>query len=108
MPAILKGFLNRVLTPGFAFSYKKDTFLKKFGIPKGLLNKKAIVFITSGGKRWEYLIVGNTPKIMMKYFTLWFCGIKSKIYQIFNCRKLTDGKRDKIKRNIKKGLEWLE
>lgn len=107
MPAILKGFLDRVLTHGFAYSFKGDYFLKKLGVPRGLLKKKAVVFMTAGASRWQFLLAGNAPKSMIKYFTLRFCGIKSKIYQVFNCRELTNKNKSKIMRNVRKGLEWL-
>lgn len=109
MPAILKGFFDRVLTPGFGYSFKGDYFLKRFGWPKKLFReKKAAVFMTAGSSRWAYFLTGNPPKRIIKQFTLGFCGIKTKVYQVYNCQELDDKKRKKIVKNIRKAISWLE
>ena len=72
MPAILKGFFDRVFTSGFAFRYEH-------GRPIGLLNgKKAIIFTTSGGPKLFYTLTFNLPKRMICTFILKFCGIRSR------------------------------
>lgn len=47
-PAILKGYLDRVLSQGFAYSIGKQ------GLEKGLAGKKAVVINTMGARRESY------------------------------------------------------
>jgi putative NADPH-quinone reductase len=49
MPALLKGFLEQILRPGFAMEYKKTKF------PKGLLaGRSARIVVTMGMPVWIY------------------------------------------------------
>lgn len=68
-PAILKGWLDRVLTPGFA--YKRNG--KK--IDRLLAGKTADLFLTSNGKSIFYKMFGSTVT-RWKYFILRYCGMK--------------------------------
>jgi NAD(P)H dehydrogenase (quinone) len=50
MPAILEGWIDKVLAPRWAFSFKQLD--GNYGYPQGLLNdKKAIIFFTYGSPR---------------------------------------------------------
>lgn len=84
MPAILHGFFDRVLTPGFAYHFQGP-------VPIGhLKEKKAIVIHTSGAsKLTTKLILGNRFKKMIKTHILNFCGIKTKVYHIDKATRLT-------------------
>ncbi len=95
MPAILKGWFDRILTPGFAFKYQGV-------IPIGLLNKKAIVFMTSGGPGLYYFLTGFRNHKVIKNDILRFCGIKSKIVQIYSAQQLTSGKKEEIRSKVNK------
>jgi NAD(P)H dehydrogenase (quinone) len=56
MPAILKGWIDRVLTPGFAYSQEK------FYNHGGLRGKKAMVLLTTGGSQQRFSRFGlNGP-----------------------------------------------
>ncbi len=102
-PAILKGFFDRVLTPGFAFNFKKGKIF-----PQRLLKgKKAILFLTASSPWIFYWLLLQAPKMAVKYFTLSFCGIKSKVYQLYSSRRLTEEKKNKIRNITKKGFDWL-
>ena len=47
MPAILEGWIDKVLAPPWAFTFKK--LIGNYGYPLGnLKNKKAIIFCTYG------------------------------------------------------------
>ena len=120
MPAILKGFFDRVFTSGFAFRYKpvipsmirtkllmRWAFVTKFdyGIPVPLLRgKEAIVFLTTGSPKIAFFINGNRFKKVIKRDTLGFFGIKTKIYHIDNCRALNKYQIAKIKKNVKRAI----
>lgn len=121
MPAILKGFFDRVFTSGFAFKYKpvipsmirtkllmRWAFITRFdyGIPVPLLKrKKAIVFLTSGSPKIAFFINGNRFKKLIKRDILGFFGIETKIYHIDNCRRLNEYQLAKIKKNVKKAFK---
>jgi putative NADPH-quinone reductase len=70
-PAILKGFLDRVLLPGFAFEPNQ-----KSPLPKQLLRgKSARVILTSGGPAIYYWFIGN-PALKSITNSLKYCGIR--------------------------------
>ncbi|MBI4453459.1 NAD(P)H-dependent oxidoreductase [Candidatus Woesearchaeota archaeon] len=102
MPAILKGFFDRVFVPKFAFEFIK-------GIPNGLLNgKKAAVFITSGASTLvSFLFMGNRGKKAITKDVLGYCGIKTKVFQFGSARHLNDKTIERINANVVDGLNWL-
>ena len=112
MPAILKGFFDRVLTSRFAYRYVPlpfPLFNLKFR-PVGLLKgKRAAVFMTIGSPRWIHtLYTRNSQQFTMKWNVLGFCGIKTKTFTLGNCATPVDEKKKKkIKRLVTKGLRWL-
>ncbi len=79
VPAIMKGFFDRVFTSGFAFRYSK------LGIPIGLLKGKTGVIICSFGGPWLLSkLYGNGSLRAVKKGLLNFCGIKSvKTYCLY-------------------------
>ncbi len=100
MPAILKGFFDKILTPGFGFKYSK------YGIPIKLLkNKKAVIITTSGGPKIYYIFTKNFIKHNVQKNILWLCGIKSKFYQIYSARKLNKKKEIHIETLLNKVLK---
>ena len=106
VPAILKGFFEKVITPGFAFKYV--TYFGKLPVPVGLLKgKKACVFITTNSPKWVYNIIQNkrASKTIQKDM-LGFCGIKSKVFHLGNALHPYENK-DRIKKLVSKGLHWL-
>lgn len=103
MPAILKGFFDRVFSGGFAFRYKKS------GLPEGLLTgKRAAVFSATGSpKIVNKLIFSNRAmKIVIKDI-LSFCGIKAKGYSIGSARTLNDKNKKEIIREVSKVVDYL-
>jgi NAD(P)H dehydrogenase (quinone) len=100
MPAILKGFIDRVFSGGYAFKYTN-------GMPRGLLKgKKATVFVSTGSKKWMTCIfLGNRFKKNAVRDIFGFCGIKAKVYQVDAALTLTDTQREKIRKNVEKALE---
>lgn len=73
VPALLKGFLDRVLLPGFAFRYHKG---KAF--PEGLLKgRSADLLVSMDTPPWYFRWFYRQPGIwQMKTTTLEFCGIR--------------------------------
>jgi NAD(P)H dehydrogenase (quinone) len=74
MPAVLKGFFDRTLLPGFAYAYRKDSVLWD----KLLKGKTAHLIVTSDTPTWyNWLMYRQAGHIVMKRNILGFCGIKT-------------------------------
>jgi len=73
MPALLKGFFDRVFLPGFAFKYRENSpYWDKY-----LTGKSARVITTMDAPAWyNFLVYGNAGQKAIKRGTLQFCGIK--------------------------------
>lgn len=73
MPALLKGFFDRVLTPRFAFQYTKGSLLP---FPKRLLKGRSCrVIYTQGGPGYLTTLLGfDAFWKALKFGTLLFCG----------------------------------
>jgi putative NADPH-quinone reductase/1,4-dihydroxy-2-naphthoate octaprenyltransferase len=71
MPALLKGFLDRVLAPGFAFTENERGYVPLLG------GKSAELLTTMDTPRWVYRWIYGAPghKAMARA-TLGFCGIE--------------------------------
>ena len=79
-PAVLKGWCDRVLTHGFAFSYDES------GVRGLLEHKKAMVLITAGGSEGEMQAMGATSESIlfpMIEGSLKFCGIEEVTGKVF-------------------------
>lgn len=73
VPAVLKGFFDRVLLPGFAFQKRENSPWWD----KLLSGKTGHVISTMDQPPWYYFLVYGSPSIrMIKKTTLEFCGIK--------------------------------
>ncbi len=72
MPALLKGFLEQLLRPGFAFEYQKSGGMAK----KLLKGKSARIVVTMGMPAFVYrwIFFAHSLKSLTRN-TLWFCGI---------------------------------
>ncbi len=73
MPALLKGFIDRCLLPGFAYRYHTgDPFWDRL-----LKGRSARLLVTMGGPAWYYRIFSRMPgHNQMKRTILHFCGIR--------------------------------
>jgi NAD(P)H dehydrogenase (quinone) len=73
LPAVMKGFIDRILLPGFAFNSRKDSLWWD----KLLKGKTARIIFTMDQPYWYYLLLNGKPAItQLKKHTLEFCGIK--------------------------------
>ena len=70
-PALLKGFFDRVFTPGFAFRYRKNGL----GWHRLLKGRSARMIVTTGGP-WllNHIAYHNSHINAIKWATLWFAG----------------------------------
>lgn len=73
VPATLKGFLDRVFLPGFAFKYREGALFPD----KLLTGRSADLLVTLDTSPWYYRWVYRMPAIhQMRRTTLEFCGIR--------------------------------
>ncbi len=72
MPALLKGFIDRVFLPGFAFKYRRNSPL-----PEQLLKGKTARLIVTMDSPYVYyrFYLGQPGHQMMKRSILKFCGV---------------------------------
>lgn len=72
IPALLKGFIDRVFLPGFAFKKRENSLWWD----KLLKNKSARIISTLDQPAWYYWLMYRQPShYAMKKLTLEFCGI---------------------------------
>lgn len=96
LPALVKGFIDRVFLPGFAFKYREnspwwDQFLK---------GKSARLITTSDSPNFYFnWVVGKPAHRTMKKATLEFCGVKPVKITSFGSVRFTDEAKRK---------NWLE
>ena len=83
MPAILEGWIDKVLAPPWAFKFKK--LFGNYGYPKGnLKGKKAIVFCTYGSPQFAIrTFFLNMPTKRLRRGVFNICGITDVIYKRF-------------------------
>lgn len=73
VPALLKGFLDRILLPGFAFRYKSGSPFPE----KLLAGRTAHLLVTLDTPPWYFRWIYGAPALhQMRRTTLAFCGIR--------------------------------
>jgi len=73
LPAITKGFIDRLFLPGMAFQYRKNSVWWD----KLLKGKTAHIITTLDQPSWYYKIFYGNPSVnQLKKTTLEFCGVK--------------------------------
>jgi NAD(P)H dehydrogenase (quinone) len=73
LPAITKGFIDRVFLPGFAFQYRENSVWWD----KLLTGKTAHIITTLDQPGWYYRLMFGKPSVnQLKKSTLEFCGVK--------------------------------
>ncbi len=82
-PAILKGWVDRVIRPGVAYEFKEGD--NGEGIPVGLLKAETVlVFNTSNTPRErEIQVFGDPLEVLWKNCIFDFCGVKNFYRRMF-------------------------
>ncbi|AYZ13087.1 flavodoxin family protein [Chryseobacterium arthrosphaerae] len=96
LPALTKGFIDRLFLPGFAYQYRKNSVWWD----KLLKGKTAHIMTTLDQPGWYYRLMYGRPSVnQLKKSTLEFCGVKPvKVTYIGIIRNSEDEQRSK----------WLE
>lgn len=90
IPALLKGFLDRVILPGFAFKYRENSSWWD----KLLRDKTARLITTSDAPNFYFnWVVGKPAHRAMKKATLEFCGIEPVKITSFGSVRFADEKK---------------
>lgn len=99
-PAIMKGFLDRVLLPGFAFQKRKDSLFSD----KYLTGKTARIICTLDQPSWYYRLVYKSPSHRaLKNGTLHFIGVRRvRITAIGPIRLSKESYREKWLKKVEK------
>ena len=103
MPAILEGWIDKVLSPPWAFRFKK--LVGNYGYPQGNLSgKKAVIFCTYGSPRFAVATFFlNMPVRRLKRGIFYICGIKDILYRrYFAVPFVSDKKRKEFLEDVKK------
>ena len=101
MPAILEGWIDKVLAPPWAFKFKK--LFGNYGYPIGnLKGKKAIVFCTYGSPQFAIrTFFLNMPTKRLRRGVFNICGITNVIYKrYFAVPFVSDEKRKKYLNDV--------
>ncbi len=99
-PALLKGFIERVFLPGFAFQYVPNSIM-----PKQLLKNKTVdLIVTMDTPIWIYkLFLGSRGIKLINESVINFCGMKTKkIILVGPIKKSSEGQRQKWIDKVKK------
>ena len=96
LPAITKGFIDRLFLPGMAFKYRKNSVWWD----KLLKNKTAHIITTLDQPGWYYWLFYGRPSVnQLKKSTLEFCGVKPVKVTYVGIIKTSDNS---------KRMKWLE
>ena len=102
MPAIVEGWIDKVLAPPWAFTFKR--LVGNYGYPQGKLkDKKAIIFCTYGSPRLAVTTFFlNLPIRRLKRGVFHICGIYNINYRrYFAVPFVSDDKRKKYLEDVK-------
>ena len=108
MPAIVEGWIDKVLATPWAFKFKK--LVGNYGYPQGnLKGKKAIIFCTYGGPRFAVAtFFYNMPTKRLRRGVFNICGISDVTYRrYFSVPFVSEKKRKQYLSDVIKTAENL-
>ncbi len=105
LPAILKGFFDRVLAPGVAFDIDGATVTPR------LSNIRRIVAVTTYGRaRWMVKFsIGDLPRAHITRYFAWFCARRARVTYLahYHMNVSTDSSRTAFLARVARKLERL-
>ena len=101
MPAVLKGFLDKVLLYGYAYTYGEN------GMLEGLLSKQAVVITTMETPNSMFdEMINNPVKNQFINATLGSCGVQT--IRHFQIDQINSGTSDYRKETFNKIVEYFK
>jgi NAD(P)H dehydrogenase (quinone) len=105
MPAMTKGFIDKVIFPGVAYNYTKRGFMKKNFLK---LNGVTLITTMNTASFFYWAMFGNAVKKAIMLGTFWKTGYKNRKWINLSMVKfVSDKKRKKWLLNIEKHFEQL-
>lgn len=99
LPALMKGFIDRLFLPGFAYQYRENSL----GWDKLLKGKTAHIITTIDQPGWYYWLMYGRPSVnQLKKSTLEFCGVRvMKVTYLGIIRNSNEEQREKWLKKVK-------
>jgi NAD(P)H dehydrogenase (quinone) len=105
MPAMLKGFLDRLIMPGVAFDLTDPAHVKPT-----LCNLRRIIgIVTYGRPRHMALWMGDPPRKMVKRYLRWFSGGRARVdyYALYHLNVASEAQRAAFMERVARALRGL-
>jgi putative NADPH-quinone reductase len=105
MPAMLKGYFDRMMMPGVAFDLSDPAHARPL-----LGNLRRIVGITTYGRpRTRAIAVGDPPRKMIKRYLRWFANRRVRVdyYALYHMNIASEAKRVSFIHKVETAMERL-
>jgi putative NADPH-quinone reductase len=105
LPAMLKGFVDRMIMPGVAFDLSDPKQVKPT-----LRNIKHIVgIVTYGRPRYMALWMSDPPRKIVKRYLRWFTAGRARVdyHALYHLNVATEGQRTAFMEKVERGLRRL-
>jgi len=101
-PAMLLGYIDKLITANFAYKYNKPTDLTPVGLFKG--KKVTCISTMNGPTGYPMVMLNNAHKVLMKRGIFKFIGIKKVKFLEFGNVDKNGRVRDKILEKVRKNF----